>query len=292
LEHLLGQEYSAFEVIVVDSSSDERTQRLLAAFPDIKNIRILNSKNNRPQAKNLGIKDSKGQIIAFIDDDSIVQDGWLKNIVAGYINDSVGAVGGRILEKPNLGDSFFPKEVIAKITSKGSIITKNLDANCPGLVEVDDLRGCNMSFSRTAIMAVGGFDPRYTLYNWIEETDLCARVKKSGFRVIFNSKAIVFHYAARDRSKGIFVFFDPMANYSGGRNSAYFAVKNFGFCPAVLLAQVKDTFRKTGKLFICSVLLLSSVFAHLIGRCVGIFVGLETLITQRYKDMSPNEPNS
>lgn len=278
LEHLLKQEYPTFEVIVVDNSTDKRTQDILSLFPSIQNIKI-----SQPNlARNIGIEKSSGKILAFIDDDSIVRPGWLMNIVAGYVDDSVGGVGGRVLDKPV--DILSSKEIIAKIGSDGRIIGKGLDANCSDLVEVDHLRGCNMSFLKRVLEAIGNFDSHYTY--WREDTDVCLRVRRAEFRILFNPKAEVIHYAARGRSKGIFVFFDPTVQYSAGKQTGYFAIKNFGFKPRILVGQGVDSLREVIKLFICSALLFTGVFAHLAGRFVGILFGLKALLAQKFKGSS------
>jgi len=266
LEHLLNQEYPTFEVVVVDNSTDERTQDVLNLFPNVQNIRA--SKPNL--ARNIGIERSSGEILAFIDDDSITKPSWLMNIVAGYVDESVGGVGGRVLEKPI--DILPSKQIIAKIRPDGRIIGKGLDADFSGFVEVDHLRGCNMSFLKKALEVIGNFDSNYTY--WREDTDICLRIKRAGFRILFNPKAEVVHYAARDRSKGIFVFFDPMVQYSASRNTGYFTIKNFGFKPRILFGQSVDSLREVTKLFICCVLLFTGVFTHLVGRFVGVLLGL------------------
>lgn len=51
--------------------------------------------------------------------------------------------------------------------------------------DVDHLRGCNMSFHRSALEAIGGFDARYIWTNVLEETDVCIRVKRAGRRLVF-----------------------------------------------------------------------------------------------------------
>ena len=48
-------------------------------------------------SRNIGLKAATGEIIAFIDDDAFVQEGWLRNLLASYKDISIGAVGGRAL---------------------------------------------------------------------------------------------------------------------------------------------------------------------------------------------------
>lgn len=70
-----GVDLCDFEVIVVDSSTNDESERVVTRYPATKHIRLHGERNNMPQARNRGIACSTGQIIAFIDDDSMVQPG-------------------------------------------------------------------------------------------------------------------------------------------------------------------------------------------------------------------------
>src|SRR5579885_1599044 len=61
------------EIIVVDSSSNDESEHVVMRYPGTKYLRVHGERNNMPQARNRGIACSTGEIIAFIDDDSMVQ---------------------------------------------------------------------------------------------------------------------------------------------------------------------------------------------------------------------------
>src|SRR6266566_1597930 len=100
LEHVLAQPYPHKEIIVVDSSSNDESERVVVQYPEVISVRLHGQRNNMPQARNAGLAVSSGEIIAFIDDDAMVQPGWLDALLATYLDESVGAVGGRIVELP------------------------------------------------------------------------------------------------------------------------------------------------------------------------------------------------
>src|SRR5689334_302599 len=100
LEHILAQLYPHKEIIVVDSSSDDESGRVVAQYPDVRSVRLRGQRNNMPQARNAGIAISSGEIIAFIDDDAMAEPGWLDTLVDSYQDETVGAVGGRVIEIP------------------------------------------------------------------------------------------------------------------------------------------------------------------------------------------------
>src|SRR2546429_5765541 len=91
IERVLGQPYPHKEIIVVDSSSNDESEQVVAQYPDVLSVRLYGQHNNRPQAKNAGLAVSSGEIIAFVDDDTMVQPGWLDALLATYQDESVGA---------------------------------------------------------------------------------------------------------------------------------------------------------------------------------------------------------
>jgi glycosyltransferase involved in cell wall biosynthesis len=98
LEHLRRQTVAPDEVIVVDSSTGEDTQAVLDGYPEVVRLRIPDGRNNMPQARNLGIAHAHGEIIAFLDDDSMAQPDWLRCLLEPYADPTVGGVGGRVID--------------------------------------------------------------------------------------------------------------------------------------------------------------------------------------------------
>src|SRR3989442_1452455 len=197
IKRVLAQPYLHKELIVVDSSSNHETEQVIAAYPEAFYIRLHGQRHNRPQARNEGFAISSGEIIAIIDDDSMVQPGWLEALVDTYRDETVGAAGGRITSIP---EPYCDQETGSPsfaIGPSGRAIIKNIGSVNTELVEVDWLGGCNMSFRRKALEQVGGFDPAYTLTNTREDMDLSFRVKRAGWRVVFNPAMAVVHFSAR-----------------------------------------------------------------------------------------------
>src|SRR2546429_2595879 len=76
IERVLGQPYPHKEIIVVDSSSNNESEQVVVQYPEVISVRLRGQRNNMPQARNEGIAVSSGDILAFIDDDSMIQQGW------------------------------------------------------------------------------------------------------------------------------------------------------------------------------------------------------------------------
>ncbi|RMF03009.1 MAG: hypothetical protein D6768_06920, partial [Chloroflexi bacterium] len=98
-------------------------------------------------------------------------------------------------------------------------------------LEVDRLRGCNMSFRRSVLKQVGGFDPAFdaAAYSVFEEVDVCTRIRRAGFILIFEPQAAVHHLNA-PREDGLPRRVDGRQRmYAYARNRTYFVLKNFGW---------------------------------------------------------------
>ena len=272
LKYLFKQNYPAFETIVVDASDNNKTREIvLGDYPGVKYLFLPNGKNKRPGSKNLGIKQARGDIIAFIDDDSIVQQGWLKACAVSYTSDDIGGVGGIIIDT-NLEKEGYNSNAIGKLTFNGVRIG-NFHKNPGRIIEVDHLGGGNMSFRKNVLEKINGFDANYTGSNVLEETDLCVRVRRCGYKILFNPGMSVIHTAARRESvlRTVFTF---RREFYITRNSVYFMLVNFGFYRAMAYILLNDTgivaFLRWLKLrpFMC-------IFVSIAGKCVGCFVAIK-----------------
>lgn len=238
LAHLQQQTHPSFEIVVVDSSSNDETADLMRSWPTATYLRIPGGRNNMPQARNVGISHARGEIVAFIDDDSMVSPEWLGQIVSGFSDESIGGVGGRIFDRTFTGDPEEPR--IGAILSEGRLI-HNFDAEKVEAQDVDWLRGCNMAFRRAALAAAGGFDTRFTGDNSYEDVDHCVRVRRAGYRLRFIPAAEVTHLAGmRNPDVAPRDFECPERRLYQTRNGTYFYLKNFGWRWAFWRRSLRD----------------------------------------------------
>src|SRR5688572_1223929 len=99
---VLGQKsQTSFEIVVVDNNSKDDTklvvQSLIQSNPG-KVRYVIETKQGNAHARNLGVTNAKGSIIAFIDDDVTVESNWLQ-VLKGVLDsrEDVAFVGGRVL---------------------------------------------------------------------------------------------------------------------------------------------------------------------------------------------------
>jgi len=171
LNSILKLDYPTYEVVIVDDDSKDKTQEILKEFKNkIKNLIII--KNTKAKglcyARNLGIKFTKGEIIAFIDDDCIVDKNWLNELIKPYLkNKNMMVVGGKIYVGNSNKIYNSQKEII----------------------------GCNMSF-RKKIFNRFLFDENlyFNKSGLHDETELIYRIKNKNLPITYTDKAIVKHF--------------------------------------------------------------------------------------------------
>jgi glycosyltransferase involved in cell wall biosynthesis len=165
---------SAFEVIVADNAADAETQALVqrlasAAGPPLRYVPAGGGRGPA-FARNVGWRAAVGEIIAFTDDDTAPDIGWLRAGLAALA--SADAAWGRIcvpLPQP----------------------PTDYERNEAGL-ETAEFATANAFCRRPVLAAVDGFDERFTAA-WREDADLFFTLLEKGFRVVPAPEAVVVH---------------------------------------------------------------------------------------------------
>ena len=189
IDFLLSQSYRPYEIIIVDQSNFSNAQKYNSKSGIIKYIH--NQIRSLTNARNIGIKESKGDIILFLDDDIIPDNDLICYHVRGYKNSNVGCVAGRAIEKPDVLTN-------SKIAGCSINIFGRVLVNFTSGVRKKTYTafGANMSFSKDAIEKTGFFDLRFSGSSQFEEADYCYRVRKKGYDILYEPDAIVKHLRA------------------------------------------------------------------------------------------------
>lgn len=217
LDSIMRMNYPPSEIIVVDSSSDDDTWKTKEQYP----IRFVSIKEkSMVKARNIGSSLAEGDIIAFVDDDVLVHRKWSQFLIETYSSNKIGGVGGRVIPNGAKEDYHYKvkKVDVGKIFKTGLVIG-NYDTLLESPIEVDALIGCNMSFRKGVMKKVGGFDENFEGNCFRDDTDYCIRVRKQGYKLLYQPKALVWH-----KYKGKTV--DPKWAYWYTRNNTYFYFKD------------------------------------------------------------------
>lgn len=187
---------SKVELIIVDGVSADGTVKIAKRF----RARIFSNPGViRSTGCQIGVKQAKGELVAFTDADCIVPKNWLKELFK-YLqsDDQIAGVGGPNLTPKN--DSPFAKavgEVVWLLTRFGARYGFFSDK----AVEIYHNPGCNVLYRKEAIQKVGGFDERLLT---CEDEELDFRLRQSGYKLLFTPSAVVDHYR-RPSYKKIFI---------------------------------------------------------------------------------------
>jgi len=153
-------------------------------------IRIIESGNVGPADKrDIGAKKASGDVLVFLDDDSYPEPDILEIANEHFISPEIIAVGGPGITPSS--NSFWQKVSGAVFLSKytGGAPERYLSLGVNK--EIDDWPSVNLMVRRKDFLSVGGFDCKY----WPgEDTKLCLKLQKTGKRLIYEPRMIVFHH--------------------------------------------------------------------------------------------------
>lgn len=157
-------------------------------------------------ARNSGIAASTNPFVAFLDDDAVASQRWLELLAAPYSDPRVAGVGGSIEPQWESGrPRWFPEEFdwVVGSTYRGMPETAH---------EVRNLIGCNMSYRRNALEALG----RFRLGYGCDETELCIRLRQRwpDKKLLYVPQASVSHFVPA--SRGRFSRFLSRCFFEGG----------------------------------------------------------------------------
>ncbi len=199
LESALAQTTSApFEVIVVDSASQDDTQQLIGQWDDV--TLLHEAEPGLSRARNRALDAARGAFVAFLDDDAVAEPGWIDGLLAEFERGGArcGCVGGCVL--PDWGADR-PAWLHANLLMCLSVV----DWPGPGF-EVEPPRyvvGANLAFRASALGEVGPFSVHLgrtgaSLLSG-EEDEMFARLRQSGYTVRYAPEAIVHHHIHAER---------------------------------------------------------------------------------------------
>ncbi len=181
-------DYPNLQIVVVDQSTNEETKTVVELFArEDPRIHYLPSDTvGSSAARNLAAAYSQADIIAYTDDDCIVENTWLDSLLAEFQNPRVAAVYGRLLpyEGGRTG-----REVGFKDSSHRKFFDRR---TCPWYIG----HGGNMAFRRERLIALGGFDPTLGAgdqFGACEDSDISYRLLAANQCVVYSPLAIALH---------------------------------------------------------------------------------------------------
>jgi GT2 family glycosyltransferase len=199
------------QVIAVDDASHDGTERYLReASRRLSWLSVLRNRSNEGYlaSVNRGGRIATGDILIFLNNDTILLPGWLPPLLRTFGSRSdVGVVGGKLLypdgRVQEAGGVVFADGSAAKF---GAFDPAPSSPLYQFVRDVDYCSGALLATPREVFEELGGFDPEYGP-GYYEDTDYCFRVRESGRRVLYQPASVIVHLegatAGRDVSTGM-----------------------------------------------------------------------------------------
>lgn len=181
LEALVALDYrGAHDILVVDNGSSDSTAARVA---DLGLPLVQERAQGRAIARNTGIRETRGEIVAFVDADCIAEPSWLTELVRPYHDPDVAGVGGEIHAVP-------PETAVQVYLDRRESCWQQYCVQGGRRKRSGFLITANASYRRSVLELVGGFDPHFVT---AEDVDLGYRVRNAGYRLAYAGDAIVRH---------------------------------------------------------------------------------------------------
>ena len=200
----------AWEIVVVDNNSTDATAQVVdefAAGAPVPLRRVFEPEQGLSRARNRGIREAQGTILAFCDDDVLPAGDWVARIPAALERWSADGIGGRILPRFE-GPSPPPAWLTGNRRLLRQLALMDWEESGPlalPLAPNPQVWGANMAFRRQVFDRVGEFDPRRGVFGRRlfrgEEADLIARALSLGMRIAYDASLTVHHRIGPDRMR-------------------------------------------------------------------------------------------
>jgi glycosyltransferase involved in cell wall biosynthesis len=246
ISSVLAQTYSNFELIICDDCSTDETGAVVKQFmTSDKRIRYYRNATRKglPANRNIGICKAKGKYVFFIEDDMVLDPKCVEILMKSLTllqskGTKVGGIAPRLVVQRDRGDHKLgilnyalrrdneKLNVPCKVSKHTGMRYFNFSCEFNDILEVPDIHACSL-YPRNVLEETGGYDEKRFKGNFLyEETDLNYRIRKKGYKLYFESRAVLYHRIANEGGCRV----DTLRYcYFFMLNHIKFVTKNFGF---------------------------------------------------------------
>ncbi len=179
LDGVTQLDYPDYETIVVADGCTDASADIAAEYP----VRVLAVEPiGLSEARNLGMIEATGDIVAYLDDDARPDPDWLRHAAAALTAGGHAGVGG-----PNIGPPHAPPVAQCVDNAPGGPTHVLLSDSV-----AEHIPGCNMAFWRSRLAAIGGFDGQFRAAG--DDVDVCWRLQDRGWTLGYVPAAVVLHH--------------------------------------------------------------------------------------------------
>lgn len=183
IKSLLYLEYpkEKYEIIVVDNNSTDNSIEIAKKYP----VKLLHEgKQSSYAARNFGVKNAKGEIVAYTDADCVVDKEWLRQLVKNFKDETIAGVGGEIL-------AYNPKSIVERYSDKNDVLSQKSNFNFEIVgFKMPFMATANAAYKKQILNEIGLFDDSFTSGG---DVDLAWRITLNGYKIVFEPKALIYH---------------------------------------------------------------------------------------------------
>jgi len=225
LGSLLNQDYSTFEVLLVDNgSSDGSVEFVRSVFGKDDRLRIVALRENYGFSKgnNIGIRHARGDYVAILNNDTEVRKNFVRELAkTAESDDRIGSVGCKIVTKNDRlwfsqkftnGGFVVPFFLQTLVEKRIETISNSFNTNLSN-------SGCAVLFRKSVLDKIGGYDEDFWS-DW-EDWDLGYRISLAGFKSVHISAPLVYHVSGGSAG------FSPERYVRIYRNTLFMYFKNY-----------------------------------------------------------------
>lgn len=185
-----------WEVVVVDNdragSARPVVEAVVAGFP-VPVRYVVEQSTGAVHARNRGIREAAGRVLAMLDDDVVPRPGWLAAVCAPVLaGEAVGAGGTVVLDPAVARPRWLDEDGLG-----GYLTAHSLGPDPRPLTANEIVVTANAAFDRAAVQQVGGFDPTYGPRGRVQivadDAHLVRELVRAGGTVLWQPDAVVVH---------------------------------------------------------------------------------------------------
>lgn len=204
-----------YEIIVIDNASNDGSVEMVQSlYP---HIRLIASPSNTGHARgnNLGIHEAKGEYLLIMNTDIILFNPDDIHNMLRYFDEhpDVAIIGPKLINgdgsvqnscfRPyRICTPFYRRTPLGKLPWAKRDLARHLmdDFDHQSIHDVEWVLGALLLVRKSIIDSIGAFDERFFLY--FADFELCDRVRKNGFRVVYYPSVNIVHYHRRESAQG------------------------------------------------------------------------------------------